>query len=208
MLNDPDRRESSSESWPPHFDPVAFGQAADDFKSVYRALEADLLRSAGYAANNHGDQFHRRALVRALFAHVEATLFHMKRLTLLGDTYFLTDNLTDVEKAALSETSFDVTRAGKVREQDRGIPLRSNLRLAFRYYCRLFVPNWSPDIQAPGWKDLLTAIGIRNRVTHPKTTESIHITDEEYATVTSAQAWWRLTLKHLFEELGQRGGNT
>ena len=56
------------------------------------------------------------------------------------------------------------------------------------------------NLFASGWVALLRAVKVRNRVTHPKCSRDLEVTDEEFQLLKQGASWFRRTLIAMFLE--------
>ncbi len=128
-------------------------------------------------------QFNRRAYVRALAAHVETTL-HVY--------------CDEVAQAAADPAVVMVANETQVRLLENGdvtldglkAPLKGRLRFAFRQYAAVNKATFELPVKEKGWQQLLDAIAIRDRITHPKSSKGIEIADDELTDVQDAALWF------------------
>src|SRR5437763_12602610 len=88
----------------------------------------DELKAAANAG--HVDQFWARALVRSLFAAVEATIYEFK-LVILEENGRGRLSLSDGELAVLHDEAFEIDGAGQVNSRPRFLPTERGLRFVF-----------------------------------------------------------------------------
>lgn len=129
----------------------------------------------------------RRALIRALIATVEglAWIYREHVLHIANEI----DVLTEMEKAALSETVFTVDDTGRISEQRRFLSTVAAIRLTSRI-ARKFAPDAEPDFGGSGWVDLKETIFLRNRITHPKEQTDLEISESDIDRAISAFHWF------------------
>jgi hypothetical protein len=137
----------------------------------------------------HDDQYNRRTLVRAMFAVVEGMVFVMKQ-ECLGRPDHMRTHYDVAEIAMLREESYGVNDKGEAFLQTRYVPLLDNLKFAMAMYRRGSVAGHGLDLSGRGWQHFRAAIGVRNRVMHPKSIEELSITDRDLEAVVGGYAWF------------------
>ena len=138
-----------------------------------------------------GSQFHRRAYVRSVFAMIEGTIWVLKQVILEAPTVSgAPKRLSIGECAMLADCGFDLTSSGEVRTQVKFVRLPENLRFTFRMMSKCFGIVLDLKVGTDSWNNLLKSQAIRNRITHPKTTEDYKIDDDEIQFVRDASSWF------------------
>lgn len=151
-------------------------------------------------------QFGRRNYIRAVFAMIEAYTYVMKQDSLR--VYKLLSDFRRLKKATgsteetsytelslgdytvLQEKNFYLTDKGRVGEAKAKLSLLPNVLYSFRVFAETHQIDFKLDISGNGWDSLRKAVQIRNRITHPKETADLTITDEEAEFVIIAWAWF------------------
>jgi len=128
----------------------------------------------------------RRDVVRASLAAMEGYVWVMRQHT--TSTLAELEALTPIADLALREISYSVTTDGKIVEQPRGLPLSTAIRLAVSQ-AMLISPEIRVDFSGAGWSCLRQAVTIRNRITHPKLTDDLTITEGDLNIVVSGLSW-------------------
>lgn len=151
-------------------------------------------------AKASGLQWHRRSYVRAVFAEIEASIFLLKQ-DCLGRPDASSYSLAEL--SVLREESYGVDNRGEAAVQTRFVPLDQNVRFTFAAYSKGMLTN-SLDVGAQGWRDFKEAITIRNRITHPKHSNLLDVSDADFALIERAYAWYTKSLVSLFVECVKR----
>ena len=96
--------------------------------------------------------------------------------------------MTQIDEFAFSETNYQINDQGKVVRQPRFVSLQQSIRLTTRLASRL---NTKVDIRfnTSGWDALLKSVKVRNRITHPKSKDDLHIGDAEAEACLDALFW-------------------
>jgi hypothetical protein len=157
--------------------------ADEDATGEFLVAIFDDVRKAERDLKGDDAPFRRRAYVRATFSSVEGFIFIMKKMA-LGKPNLFSQN----ELAILREEPLVAGPANGVRVRPRFLPIGDNLRFAFGAFMR---SHGSTAVLPTdeGWNDFTRAIGIRNRVTHPKSNEDLQIGDEDIEIVRRAAHW-------------------
>ena len=136
-------------------------------------------------------QARRRLYIRTTFAIVEGyscLLRENARRHLFSR--FAKSLSIEIQKAHfLDDYSYEIRENGEIRRKNRcDYPLASHLAFTLR---TLAEEVGSPInfISGAGWDAFKKSVGIRNRITHPKTSADIFVTDEEYATLHQGIDW-------------------
>jgi hypothetical protein len=133
----------------------------------------------------------RRSYTRAVFAEVEGITNYLKVLSLRTPLSF-----SAAELAMLKEETYSVNDKGEAYAQLKFVRIEDNLLFALRMYLKdlSIVPNIKRDDK--GWSAFKKAVGIRNRVTHPRSLNDLLITDDELHEVSVANRWFAFTVVH------------
>ena len=126
----------------------------------------------------------RRHYVRTVFAQFEGIAFGLKRLALLFDA--LTPVFTSGERLLLREEGVSLKPNGKVKYSDARLGFLPNLRFAFDCLGRSLGIATPLDAGAGGFRDLMAATKIRDRLTHPKRPTDLEVSVADHAVVTRA----------------------
>lgn len=131
-------------------------------------------------------QSNRRDLIRATFAAIEGATWTMREH--VRQVAAVTGDLSATADLALRELTFHVDEKGRVIEQVRFLTLPTVIRLTINQ-AQLLDATYEPVLNDAGWECLRRAIGIRHRITHPKTEADLFIADADLSAVNSAFPW-------------------
>jgi hypothetical protein len=139
----------------------------------------------------------RRDLIRTMFAAIEGASWEYREhvRSVAADL----DSLPPLVEMALSEKTYRVAENGEIDEQVRYVSMPAMIRLTTRL-AESICPGFEFDFKNDGWVNFKTSIKIRNRITHPKRTNDLEITDDEIAICQSA-FFWIIHLTRYFMEL-------
>ena len=134
-------------------------------------------------------QFSRRSYVRTTFAFIEGFTAVLKSGA-LAEFQAGRATLALAEVALLLEESYSAADDGKALVRGSYLPLAANVRFAFDMFARTHGATETPDFSSDGWRALKDSVRIRNRVTHPKVTGDLHISDDEVKTIDRGWEWY------------------
>jgi hypothetical protein len=171
--------------------------ASKDLQSFSACVEGDVAAAVRQLASED-NPFHRRTLVRTLFAAVEGFAYMLKNELLeSGDTSVF----SAAELAMLREEAYAVDSKGEAYTQPKFVPTDVNFRFALNMYVRETGTPFKPRLGDGGWEAFKQALKIRHRLVHPKSTESMIVHDDELKTVFRAYDWFHVTLIECMESV-------
>lgn len=162
---------------------------------LFDVLGVDIVESENRLARKDSE-VERRNRVRATFALFEGSIAVMKRMCLHAAEIGL-DNVTEGELALLRERVYALDK-GHVVVKPHFIELKQNVRFTLRMVARRQKTDASPDYSGVGWQAFRDAIKIRNRITHPRSPADCRVSNEDLATVRSAQSWFHEAVTTVF----------
>jgi hypothetical protein len=121
-------------------------------------------------------QVERRILIRSVFSYIEAITYSIKALILSDPD---SSKLSEGEKVFASELTYDLKSNGDVVIRPTKIQLTSNVRFTFKIFSKIFGSWTELDTAGQGWECLQRSIKVRDRITHPKTSSDLAISDVE-----------------------------
>jgi hypothetical protein len=139
-----------------------------------------------------------RAYIRAVFASIEGHTFALKQLALRQSEHDRGD-FSDAELAMLREEAFDLNEVGQAYSQPKFLQLPKNVRFSFEVCSRPFGFRYQIDVSSQGWNTFRQAIKVRNRLTHPKSIEDLHISDSDILCVAETAHWYLNHQKELIK---------
>lgn len=142
----------------------------------------------------------RRSFVRASWAFVEAMVFGIKAMTLRAMDLGQGD-MTWKDRKFLTEESFAVSIDGVVKRKSEYPGAVPNIKCAFQAASKYFELDWKPSFMDVRWQKVPSAIELRNRLMHPKSVRTVHISDEEIQGHRSAIEWFLESYKGMFNGL-------
>lgn len=176
---------------------------------IFNVLGADLEECVERHNANPESQFWRRTLVRTMFAMVEGinnllkqtdysyhersirpVYYIYKALKLAPTSPILAQVQPEWALLLMLDKSVTIKANGKCETKDAFTPMVSSIRFMFDMASRIYQSGFQPDYSAVGWRDLQDGISVRNRLMHPKTPESLNVTEEELGQVQRGSQWF------------------
>jgi hypothetical protein len=154
------------------------GEARDELLHVSGVLRDDVTSLLDAFNEDWSIQPMRRALVRASWAHIEGTVFAVKRLLLRACDLGGVD-LSARDREFLSELLIIVDSAGNAKLESKWFDTLSNIKRTFKLAASRFDLDWRPDFGTGGWEQLTQLLHIRHRLTHPKSVKQLDVKDSE-----------------------------
>jgi len=145
--------------------------------------DASTAMSRNLSADN---QATRRDAIRTVFAAIEGLVWIFR--VEVVDAAEATCGLDDDEKSILRERQLAVSEKGQIVSQIRFLTLIATIRFVARIASRI---NGCDHFDFGGheWERFRTAIAIRNRITHPKSADDLHVSKDDVSKVTGAFFW-------------------
>ena len=143
------------------------------------------------------NQATRRDMIRTAFAAIEGMVWIFREHVI--DTAESTYGLENEERSILEERQLSVSEQGKISAQARFLPLTTTIRFIARIASRLNQVDHF-DFGAAEWEGFRNGVGIRNRITHPKSADDLHVTEADVDQVMNALAWFLEKLTEVMAE--------
>jgi hypothetical protein len=164
-----------------------------------RMCEENISRNA--PVTEMTDQFWRRNLIRALFAGIEAVVYDLKQLAIAVSEAPGID-LTPGDRYVLLEKDYVLQNNGAVKPRDAKIRTLDNLCFVFRAFSALHLSVREIDPNDAGWKALVGATKIRDRLMHPKGSRSLVVTNTDLDSVQAATRWFTDYFTAILDDAG------
>ena len=158
----------------------------NEFAAIARTLVQDRDAAFQRALRDKSDSS-TRELIRATFVAIEGMLWQLK-MNVLQDPEKVA-KLTIHEQAALLEESYMVNEQGAVRAQPRFLPTLASIKLVARVLHKS-QSEFTLDFSQQIWEYIIEAVGVRNRITHPKRLEDLRVTNTDTALCEIAFLWF------------------
>lgn len=154
----------------------------------------DDARWAEAALVKEDSQYTRRAYIRSMFALIEGTIWVLKQSLLQALDEENTIHLSPGEREMLSDTTYELKSNGQIKEQTKYLKLTDNLKFTYSMLAKYTPINMKLETSTVEWENFITAINIRNRITHPKTPDDISISDKEIQLCKHVTSWHNITI--------------
>jgi hypothetical protein len=172
--------------------------AVENLKDVYRILSADMESAIAYSAA-HSTPFAHRTIVRTFFSLVEGLAFQLRQVTVASLEPY-PDRLTTAELALLREERYFLNNKGEPEAGENFQRFLPNILFTLRCYGKNHGASFAPDTSNHGWQAMQHAVGVRNRITHPKSVADLTLTEHDQMRLIDASKWWKKTLFEMFDE--------
>lgn len=129
--------------------------------------------------------FRRRNYVKTVFSSIEGILFAMKRILLNH-----CENLTDEEIIKLQEYKLVGPTENKLKKEVYFLSANENVKFVIRTYEKVKTNEMVTNFKCNDWEEFIKSISIRNRITHPKNSNDLLISENEMRIVMKAHDWF------------------
>lgn len=130
----------------------------------------------------------RRAAFRVSISAIESLVYWLKYVVLSredSETVF-----TRAELALLNEEEYHLNSRGSVKTGTRFISLAQNLLFTWNMLLRGVPKTRShPDVSRSEWCDFKTSIGVRHRITHPRTLADLDVSPTDLEVLSRSVEW-------------------
>jgi hypothetical protein len=175
----------------------------DRLQAMNTILHQDILDLGKLALEENKTDCNKRAFTRAGFAMIEGNVFNLKQIALKLSEHGK-GNFSTAELAMLEEHNFSLKDNGKAEVQIKFIALAPNLRFAFSACARAFGVQHELKVDDEGWQSFQEALRIRNRITHPKSVEDLHLSEKDVDHVEASVRWFLRNKGNLIQKLVDR----
>ena len=153
--------------------------------SFQRLLIEDVIAAAD-RRRAEDTQANRRDSVRSIFAAIEGLTWLLREH--VRDASDTMGHLSTIAALALREASYQVDDRGRISEQSRFISLPVMIRFTVQQ-AKLLNPDIDVDFSGSGWARFNNALVVRNRITHPKSRDDLHITNPDLKALDEGFSW-------------------
>jgi hypothetical protein len=136
--------------------------------SMIALLIEDVI-AARQRLNDADTQTARRDVVRASLAAMEGMTWVARRH--VRSALLQLEHLTPMADLALREVSYVISDSGQLVEQTRVLPFITSIRLVVSQ-AKIISPEIAVDLSKDGWHNLRRSVEVRNRITHPRRTQT------------------------------------
>ena len=149
---------------------------------MWMTLQGDVQVLAKNAKREQSKRsFYRRQYVRAAAALIEGFTSMLKQTALLNPEHFLPEELM-----LLREEEPSLKDNGQLHLRKRFLAIEMNVRFAFQAYAKVGGVRFSLDCSRSGWQCFKKLFSVRDRITHPKRSEDLSISDSEMSSIKKA----------------------
>jgi hypothetical protein len=142
------------------------------------------------AAVSPEEEANRRFYVRAIFALIEALVEQHKQLLLDLDESGKVSLNRDVRQA-LSERVSTFAENGTVSQREQYLRLQTKIRAICQTAGEAFGQRLHVSFGDQGWTLFREAVKMRDRITHPKSSQDCHVDEDNLKVVDQAHDWFR-----------------
>lgn len=179
------------------------GETLEELLQVSDTLRRDIESLVAAYRDDWSSQPLRRMFVRASWSMIEGEVFCTKQFTLraceLGGK-----SLSAEEHVFLSETRVVVDENGAAALEHVHSDTLSNLKQTLKIAASKFELDWTPNFGTQDWEKLSRSLELRHRITHPKTTAELTISDSELDMHKDAFVWFLKAFNEFKSSLSRR----
>jgi hypothetical protein len=170
-------------------------QAVDELKKTFKILAEDVEESRAYGEHNP-TPFAHRTLLRTHFALIEGMTYCFRQVALAAAKYGL---FSPAEIALLKEENYHLNKKGQVATRNNWQQLLPSIIFSMRCYGRVHGAPFEPDIGDNGWACMHQYKKLRDRLTHPKSSADLQLSDRDLEIAMKAATWFKSTVQTLLE---------
>jgi hypothetical protein len=167
-----------------------------DLRNTYNELVSDVEDTKKLDTDFCSESFIKRTYTRSFFSMIEGVTFQLKRIALQANKK--TNVFEAFEILLLEERTGHLASNGIAKDRNAKLQLLTNLQFAIRSVAKALNLKFEIN-KGSGWTALCAAVKVRDRITHPKTTESLLISDDDMQILGQANAWFRDEIARLIE---------
>lgn len=143
-------------------------------------------------------QFAKRAYIRSSFAYIEGTVWLLKQACIGAAQSTGPRVFSNAEYALLNDEAYDLKNNGEPSVQTKFLRLPDNVKFTDRAVAKFFGSIPQLDDRSTAWINFLSAIKIRNRITHPKNMRDYEVIDKEIEVCREVTHWFNdVVNKHM-----------
>lgn len=178
---------------------TAFIEAVKGFAEILVTLRADVTMSRKMVKKST-KPFWRRTLVRSLFACIEG-INHRMKFVAMGMAEVNSVKLSRAEHALLREEAYNLNDNGDAISSKSKLKTADNLLFTLRTTARASKSSYTIDKASENWYSFKEALKIRDRITHPKTSGDLVISDSELKAIQKTLNWYITSVKDVLSIL-------
>lgn len=162
---------------------IDYGKLSDRDKNIFLDIKNDMLL------------FRKRTFIKTIFSNIEGILYAAKQ-TILEDK----DKIeSDKDIINLQEKRYEGSSKDRLKEIIVYPNFLDNIKLVFKYYRSLHSPKYDLNNFYTQLDKYKIVKDIRNKVTHPKYTTDLIVTDEELGKCKEFDSWFFSEFRKLLE---------
>ena len=100
------------------------------------------------------------------------------------------EKLSDKEIINLQEYKLAGPTENKLKKEISYLKTEENIKFVIRTYEKIKIHGLKTNFQCKDWEKFKIGIGIRNRITHPKHSEDLFVTENDLITVGQTHDWF------------------
>lgn len=186
-------------------------QSLLDFLTVQKWLAEELRIPAGLqghpeALNSTEEivQFWAaRSTVVGYMRFVESSIYSMKQVILSVREEELSELVTHAELFALQGKKAFINNKGEIDIKDEYFRVLDDVVFTFLMFSKVFSADFKIDKSDEGWRAFRELVNIRNRITHPKGTDSLMVSGTDLGVCMTAEKWFEKTQGDLIVAAGK-----
>lgn len=149
----------------------------DDFVHTTKMLQGDAIKSMARFNKQPNAAFNRRVLIKTIFSWIEGQTYQMKRVALHRHAHLHID-FSRAEIALLREDKYFLDDKGDAHETPNNFQrFIQNYQFALKAFAKAHAASFTFDRSK--LPDLRKLEDVRNRLTHPKKSKDLDVSDEE-----------------------------
>jgi len=153
---------------------------------LWKEMRAEVYETQAWAQAEPESDIRKRVFIRSMAAFCESCINSLSEAVVTAAS-----DLSAAEYAILCETQFDLDDNGVIRERNRFYSAISRWRLLVRLMeRRVGTSHWQVKFTDDGFNNFRKLFEIRNRIMHPKATNSMRIELDEIEACVSGYRWF------------------
>lgn len=149
-------------------------------------MRAEVFEVQEWALEDPDSNIRKRVLIRSMASFVESCVNSLS-VAILENT---TPPIPELY-CVLSETQFDLSEHGEIKRRPKQFPTITRWRFLVKVLEHTIGMNhWKIDFSETGFNDLRALFKTRNRIMHPRASESMNVPVEEMNQCVSGFTWF------------------
>lgn len=154
--------------------------------SFFRTLSEDVFQALQRLTDKSNESDRRNALRTIISATEGLTWICRTHVQSIAEDM---ETISPIERIALSEVAVSVSETGRLSRQVKHLSMIAAIRLTTNV-AQSISPNIHIDFGRIEWENLKCAIKVRNRVTHPKISTDLMVSDQDIEIAKSGFFWF------------------